>query len=570
MAPAGLPIVGHRDLTAPMAWRAGQFISAQQFVRDVIGTAANLPGGRGIMNLCQDRYRFAVVFCACLIADRLCLLPQNQTERALQQIAEGHPGCIAIVEEPLAGCPVPMYRLADLERPADGFAEVPRIPADRVAALVFTSGSTGAPKANFKEWGRLVAGAHAERIALGLPVPFNVVGTVPSQHMYGFESVVLLPLLTGGAFHVSRPLFASDVKRALDEIPSPRALVTAPIHVRACTEDTVGLAPLEVIVSASAPLGRDMALRTEERFATRVMEIYGFTEAGMVASRRTTQTDVWRNMQDIELVPAGDAWAFTGGHVHGTKVATDLIVPENSGAFRLAGRPEDLVNVAGKRASLADLTHKLMEIPGVRDGVFHMPETSEHAVARLMAFVVAPDLSEAQLLEQLRHRIDAAFLPRPLVKLAGLPRNASGKLPLATLRALEAQARERPRQVGKTDDANHVPDVSAVARSQPQFCIAPEHPALAGHFPGNPIVPGVLLLSHVVDAFVAWHGPVRLCGAPQVKFLAPLLPQTPCSIDFDKLAADRVEFVCRTGAMTIARGVLAFEPLAGAVPRGRQ
>ncbi len=557
----GLPIVGHRDPHAPMAWRAGQPISAHRFVCDAIGMAARLPPGFDIMNLCQDRYRFAVTLCATLIAGRVCLLPQNQTARALEQIAEDHRNCVAVVEEPLSSCPVPMHRYAELEQLASGFNEVPRIAPNHIAALVFTSGSTGRPKANFKEWGRLVAGARAEHAALGLPLPFNVVGTVPSQHMYGFESVVLLPLLTGGAFHVARPLFASDVQRALDEVPAPRALVTAPIHVRACVEDTVALPPLEAIVSASAPLGSDMALRTEQRFATRVLEIYGFTEAGMVASRRTTQTDVWQTMRDIRLVRDGEDWAFSGGHVHGVKIATDMLAPLAASEFRLTGRREDLINVAGKRASLADLNHKLLEIEGVRDAAFHLPQATEQPVARLMAFVVAPDLTEAQILEQLRQRIDAAFVPRPLVKLDQLPRAASGKLPLEALHALEVQARQ---------DEIGAAVVPAVASAAGTLTIAADHPALAGHFPGNPIVPGVVVLSHVVDAFVARHGPVELRGAPQVKFLAPLLPQTPCAVEFDKLSAQRVEFVCRAGGVVIARGTLAFERPASVAPRASQ
>lgn len=561
------PIVGHRDLAAPMAWRAGQAISAHQFVCEVLGTAARLPAGQAIMNLCQDRYRFVVVLCASLVAGRVCLLPQNQTARALEQVAQDQPGCVALVEDPLPGCPVPMHRFSDVAHTAAGFAQVPCIPGEQIAALVFTSGSTGTPKANFKEWGRLVAGAHAEHAALGLPTPFNAVGTVPSQHMYGFESVVLLPLLTGGAFHVGRPLFAADVQRALLEVPAPRVLVTAPIHVRACVEDTLTLPPLEAIVSASAPLGLDLAARSEARFATRVLEIYGFTEAGMVAARRTTETETWRTMRDIELVPVGDDWAFTGGHVHGTKVATDVLIPLEAGSFRLAGRREDLVNVAGKRASLADLSHKLQEIPGVVDGAFHLPESHEQPVARLMAFVVAPELSEAQVLEQLRLRIDAAFMPRPLIKLPALPRNASGKLPLASLRALEAEARGSAQAMGSRGEVR----ASALsAQAAPTFSIGADHPALAGHFPGHPIVPGVVVLNQVIAAFAARFASMQVRGVPQMKFLSPLAPQTPCTVEFDPPGAQRIGFVCRAADNIIARGVLAFERDSGATPQAPQ
>jgi len=56
------------------------------------------------------------------------------------------------------------------------------------------------------------------------------------------------------------------------------------------------------------------------------------------------------------------------------------------------------------------------------------------------------------------------------------------------------------------------------------FSIAGDHPALAGHFPGRPVVPGVVILDRVLDAVEAAHGPLGALRLPQVKFTAPLLP----------------------------------------------
>jgi acyl-coenzyme A synthetase/AMP-(fatty) acid ligase len=444
LAVESLPIVGHRSPAQPMAWRAGRAISVAEFVADVMGLAAALPEGCDILNLCQDRYRFTVTFAAALVAGRVSLLAQNQAERTLEQIVAAHPGCIAIAEAPVAGCPVPMRLFDEAFVPAGKPAKVPEIPADRIAALVFTSGSTGVPKANYKRWGRLVRGAHAECRALGLQAPFHVLGTVPPQHMYGFESTVLLPLLTGGVLHADRPLFARDVQAALEALPAPRVLVTAPIHIRACVDDALAFPPMALIVSAAAPLAVALARRAESKFGARVVEIYGFTEAGQVAVRQTTATANWETMPDIRLVQSEGRWAFAGGHVHGVQIASDKIEALGDTAFALGGREQDLVNVVGKRASLADLNVKLNEIPGVEDGAFHVPSAADGAeVRRLMAFVVAPTLSERQILQALRTRMDSAFLPRPLVKVAALPRSATGKVTLEILRQLEAEARAR-------------------------------------------------------------------------------------------------------------------------------
>jgi acyl-coenzyme A synthetase/AMP-(fatty) acid ligase len=94
-----------------------------------------------------------------------------------------------------------------------------------------------------------------------------------------------------------------------------------------------------------------------------------------------------------------------------------------------------VVNVAGKRASLAGLNAQLLAIPGVVDGAFFVPEDDGSGVKRLAALVVAPGVPSRRLLEELRRRVDPAFLPRPLRLVAELPRNTTGKLPVEDLRA---------------------------------------------------------------------------------------------------------------------------------------
>lgn len=87
-----------------------------------------------------------------------------------------------------------------------------------------------------------------------------------------------------------------------------------------------------------------------------------------------------------------------------------------------------------------------------------------------------------------------------------------------------------------------------------EFVIDPDHPSLPGHFPGNPVVPGVVLLDRVQAAIEALHGPLPApLRLPQVKFLQPLLPGQAARIELDG-SAPRWKFrVCR-GDVLLASG----------------
>jgi acyl-coenzyme A synthetase/AMP-(fatty) acid ligase len=432
------PLVAHRRPDQPIAWRAGQCVSAAEFLADVRALAAALPRRRHVLNLCDERYRFLVTLGAALVNGQITLLAPNRTQKLLDQIEEAYPdlACVAETVVPLVNgasiaCPEPRARRAA------GW-DVPRIPGGQIAAVVFTSGSTGRPVPHAKPWRNLVAGARAAAATFGLAEGAAVLGTVPPQHMWGLEATVMLPLQTGGAVHACRPLFPADIASWLAELPERRVLVTTPLHIRACVESAVELPALDLILSAAAPLSETLAAAAEARYGARLVEIYGCTEAGMIASRRTAQTDAWRTLRDVRVLADQGVWAFEGGHIDGRAPSGDVLEVVDEREFRLAGRLADLVNVAGKRASLADLNRKLADIPGVRDGVFHTREAESGKAARLMAFVVAPGLSEGEILDALRRSIDPAFLPRPLVKVAALPRAAAGKLPLEALRELEA------------------------------------------------------------------------------------------------------------------------------------
>jgi len=70
-----------------------------------------------------------------------------------------------------------------------------------------------------------------------------------------------------------------------------------------------------------------------------------------------------------------------------------------------------------------------------------------------------------------------------------------------------------------------------------QFVVPPDHPALPGHFPGRPVVPGVVVLDRVLDAIERDHGALGALRLPQVKFMQPLLPGEVADINVESLDA---------------------------------
>ena len=210
-------------------------------------------------------------------------------------------------------------------------------------------------------------------------------------------------------------------------------LVTTPVHLRALVQSGVVLPPLAGIVSATAPLSRELAAEAEARFDCEVRELFGSTETCVIARRRTAREAAWTPLPGVRIAALEDATEVRAAHLPAPVQLADRMEVDAEGRFILRGRQSDLLEIAGKRASLGDLTRRLLDIPGVEDACVFQPAVAPGEVARVAALVVAPTRSEAQILDALRAGVDPAFLPRPLRKVAALPRNETGKLPRAEL-----------------------------------------------------------------------------------------------------------------------------------------
>ncbi len=430
-----MPLIAQYRPDRVVAWRGTEAVTQAQFLAAVRALSQTLPSAAAAVNLCEDRYCFMLAFAALCLRGQTNLLPSSTAVQVIEDIVASQPGSYILSDRELAHAPCPVI-IVDGRQSAPPAQTALEVSADHVAAVAYTSGSTGQPQAHAKSWRTLVETARlaATRFSVGAAVP-NIVATVPAQHMYGLETTVMMPLVSGSAASCSRPFFPRDLADALSAIPAPRLLITTPVHLRACLSSGITLPPLQMIISATAPMSPELAAKIEQRFGADLREIYGCTEAGSMAVRHTCDSEIWELHPGMRFVEAAGKVSVLAAHLPLAIELDDHIEVLTSNRFRLLGRGNDLLKVAGKRASLQALNRALLAIPGVEDGAVFVPDAGSQQESRPAALVVAPQLTEAEILKQLSASVDPVLLPRPLLRVERLPRDAVGKLPRAALLA---------------------------------------------------------------------------------------------------------------------------------------
>jgi acyl-CoA synthetase (AMP-forming)/AMP-acid ligase II len=391
-----------------------------------------LAGHDAVCNLAERRSEFAAVLLAAMAEGIPTILPSSRAEQAVAKALDG-PAKPLVIEK--------------LDRFAGGPAGEP-IEGLTGEVHVFTSGSTGRPVRHLKNWTALAGGA---RLAASLfaraglvPGKALIIGTTPHQHMYGLEATILAALAHGYCVSDDVAFYPADLdaaveragKAGFDEI----ALVTSPPHLRYLEERIRALPAIRCVVSATAPLHRELAAGLEEA-GRRVFDIYGCTETGSLAWRRTATDDLWTPLAGFRLTCGAGGWVATAPHLDGPVPLPDDIAPAVDGRFRLLGRRGDMVRIAGKRQSLGALNAALSTLSSVADAV--IVREASGGEDRLLVYVVpAPGGdTEAEALarlvrEHMRRHVDPVFIPRRVTVVSELPRGATGKMAADDLAAL--------------------------------------------------------------------------------------------------------------------------------------
>ncbi|MDP1627321.1 AMP-binding protein [Parvibaculum sp.] len=491
-----------------------------------LSVAARLGAGEGpVMLYCGDAANFVAGLAGALIAEREVLLPGHAAPDYLREIGVANGAFVSDIRGADA-IQVSVYETG----PGPGI--FPSSLEGRVG--FFTSGSSGEPKLCMKAMDQLAAEVAVLRRQWGAPQG-AVAGTVSHQHIYGLLFRVLWPLATG-AIIFSQQLETWEAVAARLEpggviVSSPAHLARIPSAVRLPHMPTA-------IFSSGGPLSLDAAENAAAQFGFTPIEVLGSTETGGVAWRRQTGANMpWTPMPEVEI-RADETGAlvvrspFTGHD--GFLSMGDAVEIADDGRFTLRGRLDRIVKIEGKRVSLPRVEEALKSLAGIADaaaidlparqgalGAVVVPtEEGETALA-----TIGPFRFSRHLRSLLKSRLEPMEQPRFWRFVPRIPENAQGKRIAADLRALFSSP-ELP-QI----------DTSEIDGDDARFelRLQPELRWFEGHFPGQPILPGVAQL-HIaaVLAEQTWGTVFDGREMSRIKFKRVMQPEERVSLTLRK------------------------------------
>jgi acyl-coenzyme A synthetase/AMP-(fatty) acid ligase len=426
-------------LDQPVVMVGSRWISREQFLRDVDWWANALPDEPYIINVCRNRYRFMVAFFAAGIRGHCNLLPAGQQPGYINEILSLHPNACVVFDTDNTKPQGRAFRITAASAPPDWPVSVPKLAGDQLAAIVFTSGSTGTSKPIEKSWHTLYEGAFLNRQHFfdTTMTTGTLFATVPPWHMYGLEWSLMLPMVSDFAVYSGDTFFPDDIRVALNSVTTKRILITTPLHLRAFIKSGLEFPELAGVLCATAPLSIELAQEAEAHLGADLLEVYGCSEIGSMANRWPARGDNWRFFPELKINREVDAVHVRTSFIPESVELSDTLKFKADGSFTLEGRHTDMIKVGGKRASLSELNNRLLSIDGVIDGIFfEAASMGLEDSGRLSALVVAEDLTVKDIRMALAKLIDPVFLPRPLRMVQSLPRMSTGKLALGDLRKL--------------------------------------------------------------------------------------------------------------------------------------
>ncbi|HEY9171783.1 MAG TPA: long-chain fatty acid--CoA ligase [Verrucomicrobiae bacterium] len=345
-----------------------------------------------------------------------------------------------------------------------------------LAVIIYTSGTTGKPKGAMLSHGNLLHNVESCRQVLRTVNADRFAVLLPMFHSYMLTVGLLLPLSVGGSIVLVRSLHPP--RNALLEILQRQATIlpAIPQFYRSMVSSPLQPPlPLRACISGAAPLPVQVLKDFETKFGIPLIEGYGLSEASPVVTKNPLDgrrkpgsigvpipnVEVSVQDDDGKLLPhhtVGEI-CVRGGNVmlgywnqpeataktmRGDWLLTgDVGYQDSEGYFYITDRKKDMLLVNGNNVYPREIEEVLYEFGGVKEAAVigvHDARKGEQP----LAYVAAADgttLDEKQLLTFLKQRLADYKLPRRIIFVEALPRNATGKILKTTLRQMTAEHR---------------------------------------------------------------------------------------------------------------------------------
>lgn len=500
-----------------------------------------------------NSYDFLVLFFAGLLAKKTLLLPPNRVSALVLELEQ--------------------QQIYFLQRQAAQHYTVTRDDLSQIqlddaflagAQLYFyTSGSTGEPKKIPRTLQQLLFEVQGLAQTFTMPEQSIAIATVSHQHIYGLLFKLLWPLAAGQSFYLEQLAFPEDVVAAQEKLSSRYAMkpyiVSSPALLKRWSADV--LIPHYSLLFSSGGRLEDGIRAVVQHTIT---EIFGSSETGGIAYRQADHA-LWQPFADVQLRSESDGalavrtahayqadWIFTGDQVQ-LQHMDQLQSP-----FQLMGRLDRIVKLEEKRLSLDQIEQKITQHPAVLHSHVLL---IQHGLRQILACVVVlqdearielEQLGKARLVQQLKadltDHLERIAIPRQWRFLSQLPLNSQAKLDKKLMQSLFT-ALQTPVVLQQQYEEN-------TASYQLEFMA--ELACFTGHFPNNPIYPGVGQIAFIQAlARQAWADLQYCCAMEQMKFQQLIRPYAVLKLELRR-NKDKITFSLQRDTEVLATGRLVF------------
>lgn len=561
------PFLAKHDPNSCVAFGGGGPRTAEQLLQDAARVQAALPAPDGerrlLMVFKSDRYAFAVALLAAWAGGHTVALPPNQRGETVTELLD-RSDIAGLLHDTEVGGHYSIPRLLN-DSPTPALSSPFLLPVG-LAAVLLTSGTSGRSESWPKTGEQLLTEARSLARHFALQPGARFVATVPPTHLYGLLFGVLIPLVSGGAFCRDTPLHAEAIGARVNEFEA-NVLVSVPAHLRAARALSAGnLAPLRRVFSSTAPLTGETARRFLEQHGAPITEIFGSTETGGIAWRQLDQQPNWAPLPGVRLETDGEEVLRVDSpwlHPQAARpfVTADRVQLNADGTFVHLGRLDGVIKVAGLRVSLPAMEDWLLAQHGVQDCVvLAVPEPARGT--KVLAALVAEGWNEARLRQLMAQHFEPATLPKRVLFVDRLPREANGKLQrhrALRLFGLDPEGRPMTRKLEIRDE--RCVHEAAFDRVTATVLVPLDYLWYTGHFDSYPVMAGVVQLHELLLPVVARHRPDwgPLEKLHRVKFLGRIAPGDTLTLCL-KLHRDssRCEFSLERDGASCSAGSLDF------------